>query len=403
MDISRAEALAIVDSLQDGVVPEIGARDVMTGTGYEEYLVHMGGLLDRVASNDLRAAVRFLVGPPGSGKTMLMAIFREMALERGLAITEVAVDPRGDLLSYPEQFFFECMRNLRIPEGPDRDSIGLVLEGLALDILNEVDSDPDIKNPTERIRKVREVIYKRTKNANFPLPSMIDALITYTVAYARNRPDTSRRVLKWFYGEKQNLPTLRGLFLDSRIDRQNAEAALASLISVLEVAGFSGLLVLVDEVERTMELWTDRQRQRAYELLRRVMDRRYDGTVICLALTPILLEDETRGIPSYEALAARMGQVRVTSPGIQGGQLVLGPLGKDELQELLLKVLRINEHAYSWSADDLRALANELTTILINQGKHWPTRAFVKAVCDLIYHARTDEDFRPLSFLKSSE
>lgn len=69
---------AIVQALRAGVVPKLGLRHHQVGRFREiEELVKD---MDRIS--DGRAAIRFIIGEYGSGKTFFMKLIRLVALER---------------------------------------------------------------------------------------------------------------------------------------------------------------------------------------------------------------------------------------------------------------------------------------------------------------------------------
>ena len=73
---------AIVQALRAGVVPKLGLRHIQVGRVREiEELVKD---MDRIA--DGGAAIRFIIGEYGSGKTFFMNLIRLIALEKGMVV-----------------------------------------------------------------------------------------------------------------------------------------------------------------------------------------------------------------------------------------------------------------------------------------------------------------------------
>ena len=117
----------LISSLSAGVVPRVGAPYIAIGRTKE-----IAALLDSLqAVKDGGAAVRFLIGRYGSGKTFLMQLIRGYALERGFLCADVdlSADQRrlcggkgGGVATYRE-----LMRNLASKASPEGGALSLLL------------------------------------------------------------------------------------------------------------------------------------------------------------------------------------------------------------------------------------------------------------------------------------
>ena len=118
-DASRA-ALTL-EAMRLGVVPE---------TGLEAYTVGRGAEIERVEA-DLRAvrahggAVRAIVGDYGTGKTHMLEVVQQLALERGYLTAFATLDPEETAPSHPKRVYRALMRTLRYPDRPTEERAGL--------------------------------------------------------------------------------------------------------------------------------------------------------------------------------------------------------------------------------------------------------------------------------------
>jgi hypothetical protein len=121
----------------------------------------------------------------------------------------------------------------------------------------------------------------------------------------------------WLSADKSvKLPTLRKLGLSPfKITRHNARHMLRSLIEILRLAGYAGLVVCIDDVDIFTETssleeirYTKMRREDAYESIRELIDEidTLSHVMFAFAFDKKLLEDETVGLKSYQALWMRI-------------------------------------------------------------------------------------------------
>lgn len=131
------------------------------------------------------------------------------------------------------------------------------------------------------------------------------------------------QLMLWLQGDKTvPLPVLRrlGLF-PCRITKYNARHMLRSLLEVVTLAGYTGLVVTVDDLEMLMNKnsveeirYTKLKREDAYESIRELIDEidSLKHVLFLFAFDSKLAENETEGLKSYQALWMRI-QNEVTS------------------------------------------------------------------------------------------
>ena len=91
--IRKREASALVSSLSSGVVPRIGLRHIAVGRRNEVDAF----LRDLSVVEDGGASFRFVCGSYGSGKSFLLQMIRNNAMERGFAVADADLSPERRL------------------------------------------------------------------------------------------------------------------------------------------------------------------------------------------------------------------------------------------------------------------------------------------------------------------
>ena len=115
----------IIQALAAGVVPRNGLRPIQVGRASE-----VGALIrdiDRIS--DEGAAIRFIIGEYGAGKTFFLNLVRLIALERKLVTIHADLAPDRRLLGRDGQargLYAESVRNMATRTKPDGRRGGLL-------------------------------------------------------------------------------------------------------------------------------------------------------------------------------------------------------------------------------------------------------------------------------------
>lgn len=123
--IRKREASALVSSLSSGVVPRIGLRHIAVGRRNEVDAF----LRDLSVVEDGGASFRFVCGSYGSGKSFLLQMIRNNAMERGFAVADADLSPERRLTGTQGQGLgtyrelLQHMSTLTRPEGGGLESI----------------------------------------------------------------------------------------------------------------------------------------------------------------------------------------------------------------------------------------------------------------------------------------
>ncbi len=122
--------------------------------------------------------------------------------------------------------------------------------------------------------------------------------------------------LRWLSGEKLERHERKDLLLFEQLQRNNARYWLNSLVRLLKIAGMTGLVVAIDELEVMTErsketgrfIYSPNAIKDICELFRQLIDdaELLNNFLLLLAGRREMIEDEKRGFVSYDALWMRL-------------------------------------------------------------------------------------------------
>jgi hypothetical protein len=273
-----------------------------------EYLPHGG------------SRIQFLTGRKGSGKTHIIEYF----LSRADNYVTVSFSARKVWIHDFKEIFFEIFRqcdfesllrrcgNIIISElGFEPDECGInFIEHLASKGLN----DPITKREI-RLQLNKMFLHNPLIDSNF---ATVCALLTGGLLGHPLLEEPSREALSgWLEGKKEvKLSTLQSLGLSPvRIAKHNARHMLRSLIEIIKMAGYSGLIVAVDDLDILVSgdslneiRYTRLKRDEVYESIRELIDEidTLGNVLFLFSFDRKLLDDDVNGIKSYQALWFRI-------------------------------------------------------------------------------------------------
>lgn len=334
---------AIIQSLRAGVVPRRGHHHVQVGRADEVGAVIRD--LDRIV--DGGSAIRFVIGEYGSGKTFFLLLVRSIALEKGLVTAHGDLAPDRRLHATGGQarsFYAELMANLATRTKPEGGAVSSVVERFASSALRQA---------RESSSPVEEVVHERLEELSH-LPGGYD-FAEVVAAYWRGHETGDDRLqsdaVRWLRGEFTTKTDARkALGVRTIVDDDNVYDRLKLFARFVRLAGYSGLLVALDELVNLYKLGSGVARRNNYEQLLRIVNDSLQGTSVGLGFvlggTPEFLMDPRKGLYSYEALRSRLEENRFVGDGykdLTGPVIHLSSLSPEELY-LLLEKLR---HVYA--------------------------------------------------------
>ena len=347
----------IVNSLKGGVVPRIGLPYITVGREAEiRALLHD---LDLVA--DGGASFRFLVGRYGSGKSFLLQTIRTHAMGKGFVVADADLSPERRLQGTNGQglaTYRELMRNLSTKTRPEGGALTLILDRWISNIQSEVaasgidPADPGFPQAVEaRIYAAVQSLHEMVHGFDFAR-----LLALYYRSYVEDDAETKANVAKWFRGEYRTKSEAKAeLGVNIVVSDDDWYEYVKLFAAFLKGAGYSGLIVLLDELVNLYKIPNSVTRQYNYEKILTMYNDTLQGKAHYLGIimggTPQAIEDRRRGIYSYEALRSRLTQGRFGQAGLNdmlAPVIRLSPLTYEELLVLIEKLADIHAGLFDY-------------------------------------------------------
>lgn len=351
MKIPKRIASVIINSLKGGVVPRIGLPYITVGREHEiNALLH-----DIEIISEGGASFRFIAGRYGSGKSFLLQTIRNYAMDRNFVVVDADLSPERRLQGTRGQglaTYKELIRNMSTRTRPEGGALTLILDrwissvqSEAMDSLGCGFDDPRLAPETER--RIRGVVGELSEMVHgFDFAKL---LTIYYKAYIGGDDESKAKVVKWFRGEyslKSEAKAEMGVNIivtdDDWYDYIKLFAAF------LKRAGYDGMLILIDELVNIYKIPNSITRQYNYEKILTMYNDALQGKAhhlgIIMSGTLQCIEDQRRGVYSYEALRSRLEQ---------------GRFGSDEHSDMLAPVIKLNPLSY----EEMLVLTEKLADI----------------------------------------
>ena len=349
----------VLNSLKGGVVPRIGLPYITVGRKNEiEALLHD---VDIIAEGG--ASCRFIVGRYGSGKSFLMQTIRSYVMDRGFIVADADLSPERRLQGSRGQglaTYRELIGNLSTRTKPEGGALTLVLDRWISTVQSEAvqetgltPGDPALADATDRkiyavTASVSELVH------GFEFARLLSA---YYRAYVNGDDETKARVVRWFRAEYTTKSESReALGVNMIITDDDWYDYLKLFAAFFRLAGYAGLLIVIDELVNLYKIPNAVTRQYNYEKLLAMYNDTLQGKArylgILMGSTPQALEDRRRGIYSYEALRSRLAEGRFSRPGARdllAPVIRLEPLTAEEMLVLCEKLAAMHAGLYGSS------------------------------------------------------
>ena len=275
--------------------------------------------------------IKFLTGRPGTGKTQFARLFADEALARGYKV--VSLSAKETWLHDFRELYLEVLRQC---------DLEAVLRGCADSMIAEMGYDASEIPPGQTLMDhlagqgladalTRNEI-RTALRQHFTRNPLLDntfatccSLLTGSLLGHPVLEASSREMLMAFmHGDKSvKLSQMRAIGLSpSRVTKHNARHLLRSLAEIVRFAGWSGIVVIIDDMEilaqpktEGMIRYTKTKRDDAYENIRQLIDdidsMRY--IMFMMAFDRELMDNESYGLKSYQALWFRIQSEVVSS------------------------------------------------------------------------------------------
>ena len=268
--------------------------------------------------------VKVLVGGEGSGKTHLLRCIRQDAKTLGYETVYLSARDYDDyrLNNIPALYH-------AIAQQIDKERL---VRGLCCGVAQELGYEAnkydgtdfflsilkeDTKLPhNEAVREIKKAAGQVFRNVDFGPSFRAFAYRIINSHMINGNKGDIEIALKWLIGKKLERHERKDLLLFERLHRTNARYWLNSLIHLLKIAGMTGLVVSIDELEVMTErsdetgrfIYSTNAIKDICELFRQLIDdaELLNNFLLLLAGRREMIEDEKRGFVSYEALWMRL-------------------------------------------------------------------------------------------------
>jgi hypothetical protein len=332
---------AVIQSLRAGVVPRVGQHLIQVGRAGE--LDAMLKDIDRLA--DGGSSFRVIVGEYGAGKTFFLNLVRGIAMERKLVTMHADLNPDRRLHASGGQarsLYAELAKNISTRTKPD----GGALQGIVEKFISQAKTEAKASGADSEsvIRRYLADLTEMVNGYDFA-----DVIACYCCGFEEGNERLKADAIRWLRGEFGTKTEARAaLGVRSIIDDASVYDQLKLLSRFVRLAGYSGLLICLDELVNLYKLANTQARNANYEQILRILNDSLQGSAeglgFVLGGTPEFLMDTRRGLYSYPALQSRLAENTFTKTGLvdlSGPVIRLTSLTPEDFYVLLQKLRHV--------------------------------------------------------------
>ena len=350
--IKRRERDTIIQALRAGVVPKLGLQHIQVGRAREiEELVRD---IERIGEGG--AAIRFVIGEYGSGKTFFLNLIRLVALEKGMVVLSADMAPDRRLHATGGQarsLYAEMTRNASTRTKPEGGAMASIVERFAGQAVRTAEMSD--REPGDVIREKLAHLEELTGGYDFAT-----VITRYWEGFEAGNEDLKSAALRWLRAEYSTRTDARkALGVRTIIDDANVYDQLKLLALLVLQAGYQGLVVSLDELVNLYKLSSSQARNANFEQILRILNDVLQGSASHLGFmlggTPEFLMDTRRGLYSYEALQSRLAENTFAQDGLvdfSGPVIRLANLMPEDMFVLLANIRRVIQGENTTLPDD---------------------------------------------------
>ena len=367
--VPKRIAQTVINSLKGGVVPRIGLPYIAVGRKSEiEALLHD---VEIIAEGG--ASFRFIVGRYGSGKSFLIQTIRNYVMDKGFIVADADLSPERRLQGTHGQglaTYRELIGNLSTKTKPEGGALTLVLDRWINTVQSETMQESGLSPDDPALAAaVDKKIYAVTSAVSELVHGFEFArlLSLYYRAYSEGNDETKMKVIRWFraeYATKREAKEELGVNIIIADDDWYDYLKLFALF--FRLAGYAGMMIMIDELVNIYKIPNSRTRQYNYEKMLTMYNDTLQGKArylgIIMGATPQAVDDKRRGVYSYEALRSRLAEGKFSKEGARdllAPVIRLEPLTAEEMLVLCEKLADMHAGLYGYErkigVDDLTA------------------------------------------------
>jgi hypothetical protein len=361
--VKPKEATAIINALSGGVVPGLGIQHVTVGRSKEIEAI-LRSIKEVEGGNSV---FRFWIGAFGSGKSFMLYLMKTIALRRNFVVTMTDFTPETRLYANDRKAvatYSRLIEGISIQTKPEGNALATIIEKWIEKIMFKLAQGKGISLAEVRNKKYKVLIESkifRTVNKVSGVGGYEFGLVItkYFQGYIEDNLSLMKQALRWLRGEYTAKTDAReDLGVREIINDQNYYDMLKNFTNFFSHLGYAGFMINLDEGINLYKIIQSQTRNKNYEKILQIYNECLQGKVsnlfINLCGTKEFLENEGRGLFSYEALKTRLEGNRFETTTIRDYSqpvIYLKPLNQEEIFVLLNKLKSIYDLNYKVSIE----------------------------------------------------
>ena len=315
--INPKEASVIINSLEAGVVPNMGVQHLLVGRNRE--VEEVIKILDSVA--DGRSDIRFWVGDFGSGKSFMLATIEQISIQKNFVVSTLDLNPSRRFYANDRKavaLYTEIIDNIKTKTVKTGNALDTIVE----EWLNDVFSIVADKNNVEISEIIGGNYKKEVSNeilntvGNFSAVGLSfefgEAIVKFYEGLIEDNRILRANAIRWLRGDITTKTESKKLLgINKIINDDNWFDALKNMSELFLGISYSGFVVNFDEAVNLYKLPQSVTRERNYERILNIYNECKSniakGLFINFGATRKTIFDENRGLSSYGALKGRLG------------------------------------------------------------------------------------------------
>ena len=405
-EIPRRTLVTMMNALSSGVVPRRGLEYIAVGRRRETE-TFVNDLEDTAEGG---GAFRFISGKFGNGKSFMIQMVRNYAMDRGFVVMDADLAINRRLTGSKKEglnTYRELVRNMAVKSRPDGGALELVLQRWIDEVRQRMSAERNLPlkdipagDVAERLARETSAMSGMTYYQDFA--AVVSA---YWRDISSGREDMPS--LRWLKGEYElRSDVRRDLGITNMVNDTNWYDFIKIWAEFAHRIGYKGLVVFIDEGVVLYKIQNRVARSNNYERLLSMFNDIMQGKSSHLSVyvcgTPEFIEDPDRGLYSYKALRSRLvaGRFENGYDNYLGPVINLRPLTNEEVFVLLRTLRGMHEQRYGYRSEiDDAMLETYLKTVTcaIGQGMVTPreiTRDFISLLDTM--HQNPDVTFSQL-------
>ncbi|MFC2122109.1 BREX system ATP-binding domain-containing protein [Bacteroidota bacterium] len=243
-NISNDVAESIIDGCRDGVAPKSGA--LFIAVGREQLFLDLRNDLKLVYHG--ASSLRIINGELGTGKSFLLRVIEEYAIEHDFATSFITLSNRECPMHDLTQVYRFIVRNMGI--GSKNDTIEDILDKWAQCLIGKYGAIVEI------LRLIPDEIKELDHD-------FLRALTVYFESSKFKKLPEKYLALRWIRGET-NISDARNLKVSKNLTENNALSMLGHLTKMLKFLGKGGLVILMDEIDTISQIMDPELLEKAF-------------------------------------------------------------------------------------------------------------------------------------------